>query len=61
MNERLSYPIVEELNRFLKDYKPSEFVTKDWPMKNGLYQQYSIFQDDGNTSVSGTNDSITAL
>lgn len=30
----------------MKDYQPSDCVSKGWPMKDGMYQQYSAFEND---------------
>lgn len=30
----------------MKDYQPSEYINKEWPMKDGMYQQYSAFENE---------------
>ena len=47
-------------DQLMKDYKPSKYVNQDWPMKDGMYQQYSAFEDDVQCS-SGTYKSILVL
>ena len=41
-------------NQFIKGYGPSDFINRDWPMKDGMYQQYSGYDTDdlGITGVS---------
>ena len=47
-------------SELMKDYHPSEFISKEWPMKDGLYQQYSGFENDVECP-SGTHSSIVML
>lgn len=43
-----------------KVYQSSDFVDKEWPMKDGMYQQYSAFENDVQCA-SGTQTSIVML
>ncbi len=52
--------LTESCDRLMKDYKPSQYVNQNWPMKDGMYQQYSAFEDDVQC-VSGTSKSIVML
>ncbi len=52
--------LTESYDRLMKDYKPSQYVNQNWPMKDGMYQQYSAFEDDVQCA-SGTNKSIVML
>lgn len=47
-------------DQLMKDYKPSQYINQDWPMKDGMYQQYSAFEDDVQCA-SGTHTSIVML
>lgn len=46
--------------KMMKDYTPSQYVNTEWEMQNGIYKQYSLY-DDNCVSVSGTVNSIKAL
>lgn len=46
--------ILEGYNSIMKDYEPQTFVSGDWPIENGVYKQYSAF-DESKNSVSGTS------
>lgn len=44
----------------MSGYEDSPLMNREWPMKDGMYQQYSAFETDVKCS-SGTNQSITML
>lgn len=51
LTNRTDNPIMEKelaqaFSEMMKDYKPSEYVTREWPMKDGMYQQYSAYESD---------------
>ena len=52
--------LTQTLAELMKDYQPSEFVNKEWPMKDGMYQQYSAFENDVQCT-SGTHTSIVMI
>lgn len=50
----------EAYKRIMKGFCPSQYVNPEWEMQNGIYKQYSLY-DDNCVSVSGTINSIKAL
>lgn len=46
--------IIESYNSIMKGYETQTFVSGNWPMENGVYKQYSAFNESDN-SVSGTS------
>ena len=46
--------IIEKYNTIMKGYEHQTFVPNYWPMENGVYKQYSAFEE-SNNSVSGTS------
>ena len=46
--------IIEKYNSIMKGYEPQNFVPSNWPMENGVYKQYSAFEQ-FNGSVSDTS------
>ena len=52
--------ITDMYAEMMSDYEGSPMVNRDWPMKDGMYQQYSAFETDVNCT-SGTHKSITML
>lgn len=52
--------IQRAFSELMKGYHPSEYVSQEWPMKDGMYQQYSAFENDVQCA-SGTNTSIIML
>lgn len=52
--------IQTEYDRLMRDYQSSDFIRRDWQMKNGVYEQYSAY-DNNDSCPSGTNDTIKAL
>lgn len=49
--------LVEQYSSMMKDYRPILYLSGDWPMENGVYKQYSAFENQ-NTSVGGTSYSL---
>lgn len=33
-------------SELMETFEPSPYIGQEWPMKDGLYQQYSSFRDD---------------
>ena len=52
--------IAASFDELMKGYQPSEYVNTEWPMKDGMYQQYSAFENDVQCA-SGTHTSIIML
>ena len=50
----------KDYEKIMDGYEPSQYVNKEWPMKDGMYQQYSAFEDDVQCT-SGTQSSIVML
>ena len=50
----------EAYEKMMKDYSPSPYVNTEWEMQNGIYKQYSVY-DENSVSVTGTANSIKAL
>lgn len=50
----------EAYEKMMKDYSPSPYVNTEWKMQNGIYKQYSVY-DENCVSVTGTVNSIKAL
>lgn len=52
--------IVQAFSDFMEDYAPNPYINTEWPMENGVYQQYSGYD---NTTIcqSGMLGSITLL
>lgn len=46
--------LIEQYNSIMKGYAPQNFVANNWPMENGVYKQYSAYEQ-SNNSVSGTS------
>lgn len=46
--------IIDKYNSIMKGYEHQTFVPSSWPMENGVYKQYSAFEE-SNNSVSGTS------
>lgn len=46
--------ILNKYNAMMKGYEPQVFVPNTWPMENGVYKQYSAYEE-SNNSVSGTS------
>lgn len=46
--------LIEKYNSMMRGYEPQTFVSGNWPMENGVYKQYSAFEE-SNNSVSGTS------
>lgn len=44
----------------MSGYESTSLMNREWPMKDGMYQQYSAFETDVHC-VSGTHQSITML
>lgn len=49
--------LVEQYKSIMKDYEPKPFISADWPMENGVYKQYSAFENQ-TVSVGGTSYSL---
>ena len=56
----MSNDLQQTYSDLMKGYQPSDYVNKEWPMKDGMYQQYSAFDSDIQCS-SGTHTSIIML
>ena len=52
--------LAQTFSELMKDYQPSEYINKEWPMKDGMYQQYSAFENDVQCT-SGTHTSFIML
>ncbi len=50
----MDHNLSEQYSQLMRDYRPSPYVTTEWPMKDGMYQQYSGYEDNS-PSVSGTS------
>ena len=50
----------EAYEKTMKNYSPSPYVNTEWEMQNGIYKQYSVY-DENCVSVTGTINSIKAL
>lgn len=51
---------INSYDGMMKGYEPSKYVNQDWPMKDGMYLQYSAFENDVQCTT-GTHASIMAL
>lgn len=49
--------LLEQYNAIMKGYEPRPFSYGSWPMENGVYKQYSAFDNEGFT-VGGTSFSL---
>lgn len=52
MKEEKESELLEQYNAFMDGYEPLSFVSGDWPMENGVYRQYSAFEE-SNNSIGG--------
>lgn len=50
----------DEYNDFMRGYEKSPFIDTEWPMKDGMYQQYSGWDNDA-VGVSGTVQALIML
>lgn len=50
-------PIYDQV---ISGYTPSKYVNTDWKMRNGVYPQYSVFENN-ESYPSGTSKSIQSL
>ena len=41
--------LAKEYNAIMNGFSPEPLISGDWPMENGMYKQYSAFED---TSIS---------
>ena len=46
--------LLEQYNTIMKGYEPRPFLYGTWTMENGVYKQYSAYDNDG-FSVGGTS------
>lgn len=46
--------LIEKYDSIMKGYEHQTFMSSIWPMENGVYKQYSAFEE-SNNSVSGTS------
>ncbi len=60
METMVNTDIMRQYDKFIKGYEPSNLICQDWPMQNGIYQQYSIYKNN-TPSSSGTSASVKAL
>lgn len=37
--------------KMMKDYTPSQYVNTEWEMQNGIYKQYSLYDEIGRAHV----------
>ena len=44
----------EQYNELMNGFEQRQFIVNVWPIENGVYRQYSVF-DSAETSVSGTS------
>lgn len=47
-------------DQIVSGYTPSEYINTDWKMRDGVYQQYSVFENN-ESYPSGTSKSIQSL
>ncbi len=52
--ENKNNKLIEMYNSIMEGYEPHDFVPRNWPMENGVYKQYSAYEQ-SNCSVSGTS------
>lgn len=52
--------VLSTLANITKGYRPNEFIQTEWTMQDGLYKQYSAFEDD-EPCVAGNNSSLYSL
>ena len=50
----------EQYREIMEGYNPSPFINREWPMKDGMYQQNSAFENDV-VCASGTSTSLIML
>ena len=46
--------IINKYQSIMNGFEHQTFVPSNWPMENGVYKQYSVFEESNNT-VSGTS------
>lgn len=44
----------EQYSELMNGFEERQFIENEWPLENGVYRQYSVF-DSAGTSVSGTS------
>jgi len=44
----------EQYDELMNGFEERQFIVNEWPLENGVYRQYSVFDSTG-TSVSGTS------
>jgi len=49
--------LLKQYDALMKDYEPQPFVPTNWPMENGVYKQYSAFNQD-DSSIGCTSYSL---
>ena len=59
-NRKQSGTIEDAFNKFVDGYQPKPFISSEWPLENGIYKQYSAFEESG-VSVSGTANSLKLI
>ena len=52
--------IEQMYSQLMKGFKPDASIRTEWPMKNGIYQQYSALKSDA-VCISGTFESIKSI
>lgn len=56
--------ITEETNvlfdQLMKGYEPSPFLTSNWPMQDGVYREYSEYENN-DSCPSGTSGSVKSI
>ena len=52
--------LTEKLQEFLKDAPHNTYISREWEMKNGIYQQYSAYND-STPCESSTINTITSF
>lgn len=52
--------IVKEYSDFMSGYIPSPYVNKEWPMEDGMYLQYSGW-DNTEIGVTGTIHNLSCI
>lgn len=57
MMENDNKDLVKQYTSIMKDYEPNLYTSGPWPMENGVYKQYSAYENQNN-SVGGTSYSL---
>lgn len=52
--------IEDTFTKFVDGYQPKPFISSEWPLEDGIYKQYSAFEESG-VSVSGTANTLKLI